>query len=287
MLNCKLCNQSCKSWGSLSKHIRDQHPEYTSKSYYDKFLLTSSGCKICNALTKFENIQVGYKNTCSHKCGGIYHRKKLAADPVKHEKFANTVSVNQTKIWKDRKASGDDIVIAETIRKTIKTQYALMSDKEKQEKCGWLNKLSKEEKEYWIAEVMTNTGAHKWWKTATINEKQPVIDRRNASKLGITIDEYLSRYDNLDDYDKYRWYVWILTERTYKENKHTIDPHNMRGPEYHLDHKFSVVRGYHLQIDPKIIASVHNLEILPASDNSRKGGKCSINIETLMEMCNG
>jgi hypothetical protein len=42
-----------------------------------------------------------------------------------------------------------------------------------------------------------------------------------------------------------------------------------------------------MQVSPEIIASIHNLEILTSTENSRKSGKCSININTLKEMYNG
>lgn len=271
----------------MSKHLRDKHPGYTSNSYYDKFILPPQGCKICGAFTKFENIQIGYKNTCSHKCGGIYHRKKLLADAVKHEKFTNKVADNQTKIWKDRKASGDDRFIAETIRATINKQYALMSAKEKQEKCGWLNKLSEDDKQYWIDNVMLFTGMHAWHKTATPDEIETMIVKRSAKKLGFTTEQYLTRFNNIEDKQEYYSKVWYLTEHTYKKCKSEIDPNNLRSPLYHLDHKYSVIRGYYDKVDPELIASKFNLEILPRSDNSKKNSKCSLSITTLKEMYYG
>ena len=271
----------------MSKHLRDQHSEYTSKLYYNKFILPPQGCKICAAPTKFENIQIGYKNTCSHKCGGIYHRKKLASDVVKHEKFASKVATNQTKIWKDRKVTGEDKLIAETIRITINKQYALMSTEEKKEKCGWLNKLSEEDKQYWIDNVMLSTGMHAWQKTATPNELEAVVVKRSATKLGLTVQEYLIRFNNLKDKQEYYSKVWYLTERTYRNYKSEIDPNNLRSPAYHLDHKYSVIQGYYNRVDPELIASKFNLEILPRSDNSKKNSKCSLSITTLKEMYYG
>lgn len=289
MINCKICGQDCKSFGSLSKHIRDAHHGYTSQKYYNEFskVLGQDKCKICSKDTKFVNINVGYKETCCQKCSGTLNRQRLKSNKEKHNAFAKKVAKNQERIWQERKESGEDKKIHAKVGNTIKQINSTLTKEQLNKRYAWLNKLTVDEKAHWVNTVMKKTGAHNWWETASSDEKQTVINRRNASKLGITLEEYLNRYDNLDDYSQYRWYVWILTERTYKEHRHIIDPHNMRSPAYHLDHKFSVVRGYHLQIDPKIIASVHNLEMLPASHNSRKGGKCSINIETLMEMYNG
>ena len=74
-----------------------------------------------------------------------------------------------------------------------------MSASEKQEKCGWLNKLSAEEKQYWIDNVMLSTGMHAWQKTAEPTELESRIVKRSAKKLGLTIDESLTRFNNLED----------------------------------------------------------------------------------------
>ena len=60
---------------SLAQHIRNQHKDYTSQLYYDKFLkkdgegiCSSPGC---NNLCTFVSVQKGYANYCSVKCGSI------------------------------------------------------------------------------------------------------------------------------------------------------------------------------------------------------------------------
>jgi hypothetical protein len=52
---------------------------------------------------------------------------------------------------------------------------------------------------------------------------------------------------------------------------------------YHLDHKFSVSCGYENHIPLEIISAQHNLQLLSPEDNRRKGKKCSISIEELVE----
>ncbi len=52
---------------------------------------------------------------------------------------------------------------------------------------------------------------------------------------------------------------------------------------YHLDHKFSVSCGYENQIPLEIISARHNLQLLSPEDNHRKGKKCSISIEELVD----
>lgn len=285
-MNCKICNLECRSNRSLSKHIRDKHPEYSSRSYYDEFIKTDNDgrCKVCNISTLFTNLTIGYKNTCGHKCAGILVRQELSADKEKHEKFKEKVAKNQTDIWRQRKLTGEAETIHKKVSNTVKKKNANLTKEELRAKYGWLNKLTEDRKKDWIESVQKQTGMYIWWKTVNEEDKEDTIKRRNATKLGISIEEYENRYKNINEFENYRWVVWILTERTYKEFKHIIDPENKRSPSYHLDHKFSVIRGFQTQVPPEIIASIHNLEILPSSANASKSGKCSINIENLKEM---
>ena len=289
MIHCKICQTECKSTGSLSKHIRDKHPGYNSQKYYDEFIKAGidGTCEVCHSTTLFTNLTLGYKPTCGKKCAGIRNRQRLSMDEEKHKKFKEKVKINQTKIWEDRQKTGEVKVIGQKVSSTIKKKNASLTKEELKNKYGWLNKLTDVEKHAWVENVLTKTGMHAWWKSVGKEEKEQTIKQRNATKLGITPEEYENRYSNVDEFENYRWIVWNLTERTYKEYKHLIDPEDKRSPAYHLDHKFSVIRGFQTQVPPEIIASVYNLEILTAIENSTKSGKCSINIETLTEMYYG
>lgn len=289
MIYCRICQAECKSSGSLSKHIRDKHPGYNSQKYYDEFINsgTNSTCVICHSKTLFTNLTLGYKPTCGKKCAGVWHRQRLSINEEKHKNFKEKVANNQTEIWKQRKSLGTDRLIHNKTSETVKKINASLTKEELKNKYGWLNKLTDVEKQQWINSVQKQTGMHTWWKSANDEEKEQTIKRRNATKLGITLEEYENRYINIDEFENYRWVVWNLTEQTYKKYKHVIDPDNKRSPNYHLDHKFSVIRGFQTQVPPEVIASVYNLEILTATQNSSKSGKCSINIETLTEMYYG
>lgn len=98
-----------------------------------------------------------------------------------------------------------------------------------------------------------------------------------------------NRIDNAvkykDGWDLYKFMVWRETEKTYKKYYSLINPDNLkRGCDYHLDHKFSISEGFKSKIDPKIIASLGNLEIMNSKDNMSKGGKCSLTVENLLEL---
>jgi len=85
-----------------------------------------------------------------------------------------------------------------------------------------------------------------------------------------------------NEFFKYKSSVISLTKKNFKLHKNIIDPKNLRGVDYHLDHKYSIFEGYLNNIDPDIIASIYNLEILNASDNCSKNIKCSITKEDLI-----
>ena len=283
MIICKICKVDVPSMRSLSKHIRDKHDKYKSKKYYDNFIqIGQPNCQICHSTTvKFVDINIGYRKTCSPKCAGTLHRKNLANDIEKNEAFIKKVSNNQTTIWKNRVDTHTYENICNKISNTTKYNNSLLSKEELQEKYGWMNRLSAEELEIWKNTIMFNTGAHAWWKNASDEEKRNVYDKRNAARIKIPYEEYTK----FIPFSKQSYYILVglYTAESYFKNKEKIDPHGRRGQGYHLDHKYSIVRGYYDGIQPEIIGSVVNLEILPELVNIKKGANCSITKEILME----
>ena len=53
---------------------------------------------------------------------------------------------------------------------------------------------------------------------------------------------------------------------------------------YHIDHKFSISEGFKQGVPPEIIGDIVNLEMIPAIENIRKYGKCSITLKKLKEL---
>ena len=81
MPNCNICNKECKSIIGLSTHIRRSH-DYDSELYYNKFICTTNDkCKMCNNLTKFKGLTLGYQTYCSHEC--------RCKDPMVISKFSD------------------------------------------------------------------------------------------------------------------------------------------------------------------------------------------------------
>jgi hypothetical protein len=88
-----------------------------------------------------------------------------------------------------------------------------------------------------------------------------------------------SPIEEMEDFKLYQREVWKNTNRNLKFIK-DID---LRGKNYHLDHKFSISRGFKRGIIPSIIGSIINLEIISARENLTKNFYCSITEEELFE----
>lgn len=84
------------------------------------------------------------------------------------------------------------------------------------------------------------------------------------------------------EFKKYKRKVYYWTN---KNNLTILDNYFKRGKfQYHLDHKYSITKGFENNIPPKIIGNIHNLEFLPFKENVSKGINCSITIEELYEL---
>lgn len=79
------------------------------------------------------------------------------------------------------------------------------------------------------------------------------------------------------DYKKYYQVVYRITRRNIR--KYNIK----RKKNNHIDHKFSILKGYQLNILPYIIAHKENLENLTINENCSKQGNCSIELKTLLK----
>lgn len=100
--------------------------------------------------------------------------------------------------------------------------------------------------------------------------------RRTDLATAAFVAKYGMTDDQVQQWADYSRIVRKLTERTYKTFKAEINPLNLdRGLKTnHLDHKFSIVEGFLKNIDPKIIASKENLQMLSSTENISKGRKC-------------
>lgn len=87
----------------------------------------------------------------------------------------------------------------------------------------------------------------------------------------------------IEEFRIYSKVVRALTAKTYKLNKNYINPKNLEigKNKNHIDHRYSVFEGFRNKVNPKIISSKENLEVIPAKQNLSKLYKCSISLEEL------
>ena len=96
----------------------------------------------------------------------------------------------------------------------------------------------------------------------------------------------LIRSINKESYKRYDKTCRIISEESYKTYVDIIDPNRLRGREcgYDLDHKLSIAIAYIHNINPDVIGSIFNLEVIPSNINIEKNARCSITIEELLNL---
>jgi hypothetical protein len=91
-----------------------------------------------------------------------------------------------------------------------------------------------------------------------------------------------------DDADLSLWVDYTakvrrLTEITFRKYVEILCVESQRGKEFHLDHIFSIYEGYRQGVEAEVMASIVNLQMIPAETNHRKNRKCWIDKEQLLE----
>ena len=173
-MKCHECNLEFDNYLKLSKHIKFTH-KITSQEYYDKHI-GKTYCVICAGETKFSNINCGYVKTCSHTCGGILHRSNLKSNPEKFNSLREKVTKNMEEFHKNMTDEYRNKRL-ENMSHGVSNFIKSLTDEEKKEKFGWLNKLEGEEWQKAV-EKLKSTGYHNWWKTASEEQKIDVYVRR-------------------------------------------------------------------------------------------------------------
>jgi len=83
-------------------------------------------------------------------------------------------------------------------------------------------------------------------------------------------------------YKKYRRKVYYWTNQQTINTLANADKRGQGIDNYHLDHKYSIFKGFKNDIAPKIIGHISNLEFIKSGKNTKKGTSCSITKEELL-----
>ena len=90
-----------------------------------------------------------------------------------------------------------------------------------------------------------------------------------------------------NEMSEYRRFVTFYTRLSIKNYGHTLENIDLRCNHaenknaYHIDHMLSVYEGFHRNIPPYIIGSIHNLKVIPWRENISKSSSSSISEEEL------
>ncbi len=209
-----------------------------------------------SAKLKFSHTLNGYKQ----KYGEIEGEKKWT-DSIENKKKMRTVD-RYIEIYGDK---GKEIFETEnknrgvTLDKLI-TKYGKDRGKEIFNSWANSNSLIHYQRKYGAL-----TGMEKWIEKGNKHSK-------NMRKIPI---------DKVDEYTRYRELVSRYTRKTI-----SLLGFNTTGRgrnKKHVDHKVSIYSGFINNIDPIIIGSIFNLEMLSCHDNCVKQEKNSISIDELKE----
>ena len=308
---CAVCNKTFASHKSLTNHIYNAH-RVPKNEYYDSYILETGGnlCanECCNKKTSFVSIRHGYKkycNKCSRSIGAKRFRAELKKDEKRFDAFTEKVSKNQAEIWESRKEDGTFDLIIGKVGNTIRENLSILSEEERSEKFGWLNKISGSEREAAI-EKMTTPLIHFWKKEENkekINlarekrkktlismpdeEKRIIESKKLKTRYTLTIEQVEKWMEDKSSRESYYEAVWRVSNTSYNYYKHVIDPNNLRGftddEMYHLDHMYSIMQGFVNEICPTVIGHACNLQILTGNENLSKSASCWITLEELNE----
>jgi hypothetical protein len=172
LIKCLVCNNEFSNVMKLAKHLKYVH-HTNLEQYFSRYIQIRPNCVICEKPVTFKSYDIGFSECCdSRKCSAINFRKKLKANTNKYNSFVNKVSTNMINTWKS-----DQSKRVENITKTKRITISNMSIEERREKYGYIHKLSDSDRKIFI-EKMLQTGCHRWWREASEEEKNLVIESR-------------------------------------------------------------------------------------------------------------
>ena len=192
MVACKVCGKEYKNNTGLARHI-GEHGIPNIKEYFLMFLGVQKYCVVCGLEARFISSVEGFADTCGQSCAMVHYRANLRQNEEKFNRFRSKISLAVTKEW----AENDQTVRVTNMKATVKENNSKMTEEERKERFGWMNKIPEADKAKFISEVMLNTGCHLWWREASEEAKQLVYDKRADTKASnkINIISGLFEYD--------------------------------------------------------------------------------------------
>ena len=242
-------------------------------------------CPACCKHKKFRGFAEGYGKFCSIKCAANFNKNNIEIRKKISETLKHTHASQPEEYWKSRTIKHKETVKSRTPERQAEIDKNIHEAKLKVHK----NRTPEQKQEI-------NNKISKTVKNSLKAKKQRIERSRKGglkmkeirdSMLQEEKDEYCKRYgspsipeEQKEQYIKYHRLVMKYTRR----NSKFVENIELRGKEYHLDHKFSICEGFKQNVSPEIIGSKYNLEIIPHRENCFKQGKCSIELEELLKL---
>lgn len=253
-----ICGKLCRSNVHLVQHVRMVH-KYLIKKYYDIFLkkFGEGFCLVCGKNTKYHDLR--YELHCSVRCTGKSNHSKTIR---KQTNLKNSGYDNPRK--------------SPIIQKNMSRLYF--------EKTGYENPSQNPDvKKITEDRVFNKTGFKNVSQIPSIIERAKKTRKKTMIERGHWIPENL-----ITDCELYYRKVWYFSELSLRK-KYSSDQLKKRSgigidDGLHADHKFSIKEGFINKIEPNIIGSQCNLELIPWRINISKKSKCSITKEELFEL---
>jgi len=124
--------------------------------------------------------------------------------------------------------------------------------------------------------------------TKTIIERYGVDNYSKTKEFQeFLISSGIKKNDELrSKFDLYYGKVIKYTNRTFRKYKQLLQQIYVRSNKFHLDHIYSISEGFRNDIDPRMIGSLSNLQLIPAIVNMKKNYKSWITKDKLIELYN-
>lgn len=147
-------------------------------------------------------------------------------------------------------------------------------------RCGKLNPFYKKSH--------TKEQREKWKKERSIKEYREMMSK--LMKKLWTEEWFFKSHtkwskSDIQNLNEYYRSVSVFTRHSLRKYYDIINPENkpISYYQYHIDHIFSIIDGFKINVEPEIIGNVANLQVLPMKKNLLKNSNSAITLDELLE----
>lgn len=267
--NIYACSIKCSQFKTkLTKKEKYGNENYYNVEQYKKTCLNKYGVE---NVFQLKSIKESSKQTKENKYGdpNFNNVEKRRKTNLKNHGVLSTSQLKETK-EKSRK----------TNLKNNGVEYPMQSDEIKKKSvdtCLEHFDVKYSLQSLYIREKGNKTKEEKYG-DKNYNNREKMIE----TKTGLSYDEYI---EQLPEFKKYEREVLSITK---KQPLYLLKNYKKRGiagqiGAYHLDHKFTIYKGFENVIPPYILGNIINLGMLTWEENCSKHRNCSLTKQELFD----